>query len=168
MRYRSLLLFLIFNCSFLIATAQGYYAPMRAPKGASNTAIKLPPEVQVEFKLNFPRATDVYWESEYGNTYTASFIDTTVINITYDSAGYLLYVEAQMTARQLPLGITGDINKRYPGWNISTARIITDGKGVKKYNALVQKEDKNNSYEVNYDIKGAFICSSPPLPKFVQ
>ncbi len=141
---------------------------MRAPQGAKNTVVKLPAEVQVEFKLQFPKATDVYWEQEYGATYTASFIDTTVINVTYDSVGQMQYAEAQMTAKQLPQAITKDINKRYPGWDINSARLITDHSGNKKYNALVQKSDKNNSYEITYDARGSFICSSPPLPKYAQ
>lgn len=150
------------------AKAQAYYAPMRAPAGAASTVVKLPTEVQVEFKLDFPKATDVYWEQEYGGTYTASFIDTTVINVTYNAAGYMLYIEAQMAPRQLPPAITADINKRYPGWDIVTARMITDSKGVKTYNALVQKANMKNSYEVNYKYNGNFICCSPPLPKIVQ
>lgn len=150
------------------ANAQAYYAPMKAPAGAVNTVVKLPAEVQVEFKLDFPKATDVYWENEYGGTYTASFIDTTVINVTYSSAGYRLYTEAQMTPRQLPAKVTKDINRRYPGWTIMTARTVTDSKGVVTFNALVQRDDKKNSYEVNYHTNGSFICSSPPLPKIVQ
>jgi hypothetical protein len=162
-----LLSFLLLTSSFLVS-GQGYYAPMRAPGGSGNSVVKLPAEVQVEFKLNFPKATDVYWEKEYGNTYTASFIDTTVINVTIDSTGTLRYVEAEITTRQLPPAITADIGKRYPGWTIITPRVITDSKGIKTYNALVQKENMSNSYEVNYGMKGNFICTSPPLPKIVQ
>jgi hypothetical protein len=151
-----------------ITCAQGYYAPMRAPRGASNTQVKLPPEVQVEFKLDFPKATDVYWEREYGTTFTASFIDSTVINVTYDSTGILRYTEYERTARQLPAVIASDLAKRYPGWTIETVRMIIDAKSVKTYNALVQKQSMKNSYEINYDGKGSFICVSPPLPKIVQ
>jgi len=141
---------------------------MRAPRGASNTEIKLPPEVQVEFKLSFPKATDVYWEREYGTTFTASFIDSTVINATYDSTGTLRYIEFERTAKQLPAIVTADVAKRYPGWTIETCRLIKDAKGVITYNALVQKDTMRNSYEINYDGKGKFICVSPPLPKIVQ
>jgi hypothetical protein len=163
----TLLLFLILNSSLLIH-AQGYYAPMRAPNGAGNTAVKLPAEVQVEFKLNFPKATDVYWEKEYGNTYTASFIDTTVINVTFDSTGTLRYIEAETTVKQLPPALISDVNKRYPGWTLITPRVIVDSKGIKTYNVLVQKDNMKNSYEVNYGMKCNFICTSPPLPKIVQ
>ena len=152
----------------LVAKSQVYYAPMRAPAGAVNTKVKLPPEVQVEFKLDFPKATDVYWESEYGGTFTASFIDTTVINVTYNSTGSLLYTEAQITPGQLPHTITADISKRYPGWDIVNARLITDARGVKTYNALLQKNTMKNSYEVTYNVNNKYICVSPPLPKIVQ
>jgi hypothetical protein len=150
------------------AYAQGYYAPMKAASGAASTVIKLPAEVKVEFKLDFPKANDVYWEREYGNTYTASFIDTTVINVTYDSTGYRQYTEWEITPKQLPAAVTRDINSRYPGWEIKSARVIKDSKNIGRYNALVQKDDMKNSYEVNYDMKYGFICSSPPLPKIAQ
>ncbi len=162
------LILITIHCSLFTAYAQGYYAPMRAPSGASNSAVKLPAEVQVEFKLRFPKATDVYWEKEYGNTYTASFIDTTVINVTFDSTGTLRYVEAEITTKQLPAALVTDVNKRYPGWTLITPRVITDSKGINTYNVLVQKDNMKNSYEVNYGMKCNFICSSPPLPKIVQ
>jgi len=152
----------------LTTYAQNYYAPMQAPQGANHTEVKLPIQVEVEFKLAYPKAIDVYWECEYGTTYTASFIDTTVMNITYDTNGNLQYTEAQMTANQLSATITANVNKRYAGWQIMNARAITDAKKALSFNVLIQKEDKPNSYDLTYDQQGNFICSSPPLPKIVQ
>ncbi len=166
MRY---LIILITCCSFFFpAKAQMYYLPMSSPDGLGRAIASVPPEVAVEFKLNYPKIRNVYWKREFDTTYMAVFSDSTVINVNYSPAGNRKYTEILLPLRQIPPAVSKDITTRYKGWTVLTARLIIDSRGDKIYSALVQRGDRNNSYDLTYNTNGRFVCSSPPLPKILQ
>lgn len=92
---------------------------------SANVLFASPYETTVNNKINstfnesFTGATDIKWYTDDNKTFTAKFtLSNTKVTAFFKDDGTLLATSRYLLAEQLPLKVTGKLNKKYPAASI--------------------------------------------------
>ncbi|MGO4289367.1 hypothetical protein [Chitinophaga sp. RAB17] len=88
-------------------------------------------KINSTFNESFTGATDVKWYTDDNKTFTAKFtLSNTKVTAFFKEDGTLLATSRYLLAEQLPLKVTGKLNKKYPGTSIYCVVEYTSGENV--------------------------------------
>jgi uncharacterized membrane protein YkoI len=121
---------------------------------ASSKNLKVPTEVKLAFKNEFPEAK-AHWGTEDGG-YEAEFkINGNDASAVYDRKGHRTALEVAITIEDVPTKAREYLLKNYPTNKITETAKITNDKNEITYEAEIGKDGK--FYDVLFDAKGSFL-----------
>ncbi|HEY9258297.1 hypothetical protein [Chitinophaga sp.] len=136
---------------------------------SANVLLASPYETTANTKINstfnesFTGATDVKWYTDDNKTFTAKFtMSNTKVTAFFKEDGTLLATSRYLQAEQLPLKVTGKLNKKYPGTSIYCVVEYNSGDNVVYFVTLesadtwtVIKTDADANIKVHSRLKKA-------------
>lgn len=111
--------------------------------------------VKKEFSKKYPSAKAVKWDSEEKNEWEAEFtMDGKKISASFDDSGKWLESETAITEKELPVAVTGTLNKDFPGYKKNLVEIYESSE-IKGFEIEMMKGE--TSIEVIFDNSGKVL-----------